>query len=198
MSRRPAALLLASWLLVPGLSLAQEELDAEKIARIRRDEQKALDAVNAKHGNKQPSELSSAERRQIIEEQQAASAKVMDKHGVSAKEYGRHTARMGPDDNEAVAAATKRLEAEEQAKKAAEAKRAAEPKEISIQQGISEKNPVQLEGETGTESAPLVEQGVAAEDEAGVASNKKEEKEPEQKQRPSRNKRNKRRGGGGD
>ncbi len=194
MSRRPSALLLASWLLVPGLSLAQEELDAEKIARIRRDEQKALDAVNAKHGNKKPSEMSSAERRQVIEEQQAASAKVMDKHGVSAKEYGRHTARMGPDDNEAVAAATKRLEAEEQAKKAAEAKKQAEPKEISIQQGISEKNPVQLEGETGTESAPLVEQGVAAEDEVGGAVEKKEDKEPEQK-RPSRNKRNKRRGG---
>lgn len=193
MSRRPSALLLASWLLVPGLSLAQEELDAEKVARIRRDEQAALKEVNEKHGNKKSSELSNEERRQVIEEQSEASAKVMDKHGVTAKEYQRHTARLGPEGNAEVAAATKRLEAEEQAKKDAEAKRQAEPKEISIQQGISEKNPVQLEGDTGTESAPLVEQGVAAEDEAEVAPEKKEEEDAPK--RPSRGKRSKRRGG---
>jgi len=190
MSRRPSALLLASWLLVPGLSLAQEELDAEKVARIRLEEQAALDAVNARHGNRKPSELSSEERRQVIEEQQAASTKVLEKHGVTAKEYARHTARMGPEGNEAVAAATKRLEAEAQAKKDAEARRQAEPKEIPIQQGISEKNPVQLEGDTGTESDPLVEQGVA-ENEVEAAPARKE---PAPKQ-PSRSKRGKRRGG---
>ncbi len=194
MSRRPSALLLASWLLVPGLSLAQEELDAEKVARIRRDEQAALNEVNAKHGNKKSSEMSSEERRQVIQEQQAASASVMSKHGVTAKEYERHTARMGREGNKAVDEATKRLEAEEQAKKEAEARRKAEPKEIPIQQGISEKNPVQLEGETGTESDPLVEQGVDSGDEADSAPEKQADEEAAQEQRPSRGKRSKRRG----
>lgn len=195
MSRRPSALMLASWLLVPGVTLAQEELDADKVARIRRDEQAALAEVDAKHGNKKSSEMDTDERRQVIEEQQAASAKVMDKYGVTAKEYERHTARMGPQGNAEVEAATKRLEAEEAEKKAAEARKQAEPKEISIQQGISDKNPVQLEGETGTESDPLVEQGVGPEDDAEAAPAKKEEQDPEPK-KPSKGKRSKRRGGG--
>jgi hypothetical protein len=40
-----------------------------------------MERVDKAHGNKKPSELSTEERRQIIEEQQSAIQEVMDKHG---------------------------------------------------------------------------------------------------------------------
>ena len=65
MSRPLRILLLSTSLAVPGLALA-EELTPEQIARIRRDEQAAIEQVNAAHGHKKSSELSSEERLQMI------------------------------------------------------------------------------------------------------------------------------------
>ncbi|MDY7233204.1 hypothetical protein [Hyalangium rubrum] len=165
MSRRTSVLLLASWLTVPGLALAQEaeeqELTPEKIAAIRRDEQKAKDKVNEAYGNRKSSEMSTDERRQVIQEQQQAGQKVMEKHGVSDKEYSRHVARMGREETEAVARAEKALEAKEKAAREAEQKKKAEkelPEEVPIQQGISDENPVELEA--SEDAASVVEQGL--------------------------------------
>jgi hypothetical protein len=175
MFRRTSALLLASWLVVPGLSLADEELDPEKVARIRRDEAAARAKVDAAHGNKKPSEMDNEERGQVIQEQKDASAGVLKKHGVTAKEYATYTAKMSREDTKAVAAAEARLEAEEKAKKDAEGKKQGEPQEVVIQQGISDKNPVMMEGDASGE--PLIEQGTGEEDEATqVASAEKGEK----------------------
>lgn len=153
MSRRLSILLFSSWLTVPGLVLA-EDLTPEQLARIRRDEKAAEARVNAAHGNKKPSEMTNAERRQMIREQQDAIQEVMDKNGVSRKDYARQTARMGPKQNAEVEAAEKELEAKE---KAAAAK-AQEPGEIQIQQGFSDENPVTLEEQEG--SLPTVEHGL--------------------------------------
>ncbi len=161
MHRRMPVLLLASWLTAPGLALAQEELTPEKIARIRRDEQEAQRKVDAAYGNRKPSEMSNEERRQAAREQQEAAMKVMEKHGVSDKEYSRHMARMGREEREAVELAEKKLEAEAKAAKQAreeEGKKTQEPGEIPIQKGISENNPVELEA--STDAASVVEQGL--------------------------------------
>jgi hypothetical protein len=160
MTRRLSLLLLSTWLTVPSLAFA-EDLTPEQMARIRRDEKEAMDKVNAAHGNKKASELSTEERREIIREQQEAARGVMDKHGVSAKDYARQTARMGPKGNEAVAAAEKSLEAKEKAAGAGAAKAEGdEAGEIQIQHGINEENPVMLEEQEG--APPTVEMGIPA------------------------------------
>ena len=157
MSRRLSMLLLSTWLITPNLALA-EELTPEQLASIRRAEKAAVDKVNAAHGNKKSSELSPAERRQMIREQQEAVQKVMDEHGVSAKDYARQSARMGPKQNEQVAAAEKELEAKEKASRAGKPERAKEPGGIQIQEGFSEENPVMLEEQEG--APPIVEHGL--------------------------------------
>jgi hypothetical protein len=160
--------MLTLWLVMPGPARA-EELTPEKIASIRRDEQAALERVDKAHGNKKASELSNDERRQIIVEQQAAIQEVMDKHGVTAKEYARHVARMGPKGNAAVEAAEQELEAREQeaaqaAARAAEETRKAEeppaPEDIPIQRGFSDENPIELEAVPG--APPIPEEGARA------------------------------------
>jgi len=114
MSRRLYVLLCLTWLAVPVTASAQN-LSPEQLARIRLDEKEALKKIDDAHGGKKPSEMSSTERRQIIEEQRQAVQAVKDKHGVSEKEYARQTARMGPKQNAEVAAAQKELEAKQKA-----------------------------------------------------------------------------------
>ncbi|ATB34590.1 hypothetical protein [Melittangium boletus] len=125
MSRRLYVLLCSTWLAVPVTASAQN-LSPEQLARIRLDEKEALKKIDDAHGGKKPSEMSSAERRQVIEEQRAAVQEVKEKHGVSEKDYARQTARMGPKQNAEVAAAEKELEAKQKAAAAAETR----PEEI--------------------------------------------------------------------
>ncbi|MFL5357237.1 hypothetical protein [Archangium sp.] len=156
MSRRLSILLFSSWLAVPGLAFG-EGLTPEQLARVRRDEKAAEAKVQAAHGNKKPSELSAAERRQMIQEQQDAIQEVMDKNGVSRKDYARQTARMGPKGNAEVAAAEKALEAKDKAAKGTQEQGSGE---IQIQNGFSEANPVTLEEQEG--APPTVEEGLPA------------------------------------
>ncbi|ADO73317.1 hypothetical protein [Stigmatella aurantiaca] len=158
MSRPMPVLLLASWLAAPGLALAQDALTPEKIALIRRDEQAALDRVNERYGNRKPSEMTSEERRQSIQDQQQAMAAVLEKHEVSDKQYARHVARMSLAERDAVTAAAKQLEAEAQAAREAAQNRPPQPEEIPIQNGISDQNPVELESVAGAPA--VVEQGL--------------------------------------
>jgi hypothetical protein len=177
MSRRTTVLLVASWLALPGLAVAEEELTPEKLAKIHRDEQAAQAKVNAAYGNRKPSEMTNEERAQATQDQQAAGLAVLEKHGVSDKEYSRHVAQMPPEEREAVARAEKKLEADEKAaREAKEAQKAAEAEgpaaeDIPIQQGISDANPVEME--SSGEASSVVEQGLppgeAGADEAPAA-----------------------------
>ncbi|OJH33797.1 hypothetical protein [Cystobacter ferrugineus] len=159
MSRRLSVLLLSTWLSVPALALA-EELPPEKLARIRRDEKEALEKVNAAHGGKKSSEMNTAERRQIIQEQQEAVQGVMDKHGVSRKDYARQVGRMGPKQNAQVDAAEKALEAQKQS--AAGESRGQSPEEVPIERGWGSEQQVEQEGTEGT--LPIVEHGLPTEE----------------------------------
>ncbi|NVJ08249.1 hypothetical protein HUW63_23780 [Myxococcus sp. AM001] len=158
MSPRSALLLVASWLVIPGQALAADgaELTPEKVAEIRRDEAQALSQVDAEYGNRKSSEMSTAERREAIDKQQAASASVLEKHGVSAKDYARFEARMSPADNARAKAEEQRLA--EAAKAAKQPAPAAAPEEVHIQQGFSDEDPVELEATEGAE--PSIDVGV--------------------------------------
>ncbi|RKH04188.1 hypothetical protein [Corallococcus carmarthensis] len=165
-------------LATPALAAEEEGLTPEKVAAIQRDEAAAQAKVNADFGNRKPSEMSNAERGQSIRDQQKESAKVMEKHGVSAKDYATFTARMTPEDNQRVANEAKRLDDKAKADKEAEAKKRKGDGEVHIQQGFSDADPVELESEEGAEpvvdvdssletaptapSAPVVEIGEAA------------------------------------
>jgi hypothetical protein len=159
-----SVLLVASWLTVPGLALAdEEELTPEKIAAIRRDEQAAQSKVDATSGNRKPSEMSTEERQQAIRDQQAAGMAVMEKHGVSDKDYARRMARLTPEERDAVAREEKRLEVEAaqaaaEKKKKAEDEEARAPEDIPIQTGFGDGNPVELEA--SEDAASVVEGGL--------------------------------------
>ncbi len=181
MSRRlSSVLLVATWIAVPGLAWAQdEELTPERIAAIRRDEQAAQAKVDAAYGNRKSSEMSPEERQKAIEDQQSAALAVMEKHGVSDKDYARRVARLTLEEREAVEREEKRLEEEEkkaQAAREAEAKKKQEegeqaraPEDIPIQTGFGDNNPVELE--SAEDAASVVEQGLppGAEEADGAA-----------------------------
>ncbi|XXF80572.1 hypothetical protein P2318_12725 [Myxococcaceae bacterium GXIMD 01537] len=187
MPRRTSALLLASWLLAPGLSMADDEFDPEKLARIRREEEAELAKVDKAHDNKKLSEMDNAERRQVIEEKQAASAGVLEKNGMSAKDYARQTARMGPEGNKAVDAAMQRQAAEEKARADAEAKKQAEQQqEVTIQHGLAEPGAEGVAGGGG--EAPM--------DGASIfgGGDKPPKEEQQEEQKPARKKKRGKRG----
>ncbi|RKG57442.1 hypothetical protein D7X30_18145 [Corallococcus sp. AB011P] len=152
MTTRLSLMLAASSLLLATPALAEEEgLTPEKVAAIQRDEAAAQAKVNEEFGNRKPSEMSNAERGQSIRAQQKEGAKVMEKHGVSAKEFATFTARMTPEDNQRVANEAKRLDDKAKAEKEAEAKKRKGDGEVHIQQGFSDSDPVELESADGAE-----------------------------------------------
>lgn len=152
MTTRLSLMLAASSLLLAPPALAEDEgLTPEKVAAIQRDEAAAQAKVNEEHGNRKPSEMSNAERGQAIRDQQKESAKVMEKHGVSAKEFANFTARMTPEDNQRAANESKRLDDKAKADKEAEAKKRKGDGEVHIQQGFSDADPVELESADGAE-----------------------------------------------
>jgi hypothetical protein len=162
MSRGLSMLLLSTCLTLPSLAPAGE-LTPDQVARIQRDEKEALDRVNAAHGNRKPSEMDNAERRQVIQEQKQAVQEALEKNGVTAKDYARHTARMGPKGNVEVEEATKRLEEQRKQAEASKTQQGQQSREIQVQAGFSEDNPVTLEEQEG--AGPTVEVGIPQEDE---------------------------------
>ena len=100
-----------------ALSALGTELTPELQAKIQRDQAAALDKVNAAHANKKSSEMDTAERHQVIQEQAKAQSEVLDKVGVDNKAFARYTAKMGLGDRKRAADETTRLEAEAAAAK---------------------------------------------------------------------------------
>ncbi|MBL8917598.1 MAG: hypothetical protein JNJ54_01960 [Myxococcaceae bacterium] len=139
------------------LELAPDEFDAERAATIEREQAKESAAINEKYGNKKSTELSREERSAMIRDQQAAEKKVLDKYGVSQKEWARAQMNRTRDQAAQVREADKALEAKEKAAEKAKAEKGG-PKEIVIQKGISDDNPVVLEERES--ATPVVEHGL--------------------------------------
>ncbi|GMU11244.1 hypothetical protein [Corallococcus caeni] len=169
MMTRLSLMLAASSLVLAAPALAEDDgLTPEKVAAIQRDEAAAQAKVDADHGNRKPSEMSNAERGQAIRDQQKEAAKVMEKHGVSAKEFATFTARMTPEDNQRAANEAKRLDDKAKAEKEAEAKKRKGDGEVHIQQGFSDADPVELESEEGAEPSVDVDGSLDSSASAGA------------------------------
>jgi hypothetical protein len=147
-------------LLLLTLVLRADGLPPQTTAAIEHDTAKATAEVQEKYGNRKPAELSPEERRQLGRDQADAERKVLEKHGVSEKEWASSGSRRSRDDREAIKAAREGLVEKDKADAAAAEKAKAEankPKEVVVQRGISEQNPVTLDEAAG--AAPVVERG---------------------------------------
>ena len=137
-------------LLFSSLALA-EDLSPGSYAKIQREQQEAVDAVDKSHGNKMPSELSSSERAEVAREQAAAQQAVLDKHEVDSKAFARFGATLTLDQRSQVKAASTALE------KAAAKGPAKGPAEVTVQHGFSNSHPVEMEAKP--DAPPVAETG---------------------------------------
>lgn len=178
-------------LLAVCLSLTLGDFDAARAAAIERDQAKELAAVNAKYGNKKSTELSADERRQMIKDQADAEKKVLDKYGLSPKDWIREQLARSREQSEQVKEAGKALDEKEKAAQ----KTNAEPKPIEIQKEISDARPVVLE--ENPEAPPMVEQGLPSDYQSDQAAAQEEDSFEKAFQRSEGGKSKPTSGGGG-
>jgi hypothetical protein len=140
--------------------VADEPLSAEKTAVISREQEKAQAEVDAKYGNKKPTELSADERRQQAKDRAAAEQQVLDKNGVSAKEWARESLRKDREQFAQQKELKKQLIEKEKAAAEAIKKAQAQLKEVQVQKGFSDENPVTLEEKENEDGKVAVEKGL--------------------------------------
>jgi hypothetical protein len=141
------------------LVLSLGQFDPERLATIEREQAREAAAVQAKYGNKKSTELSREERAQMIRDLNAAEAKVLDKYGVSQREWARAMINRTREQADAVKQAAQAQEAREKAAAERAAKEQKdEGREVVVQKGFSDEAPVILEEQQGAQ--PFVEQGL--------------------------------------
>lgn len=151
-------LLPLSLLLAASLAAAADLSPAQK-AKIHREQQKELEALDKKYGNRKPSELSNAERRALAQEQSEAEKKVLERNGVSQKEWALSSLRMGRGEKAEMDAAGKALAAQEESQKKKSAQGAPGASEVKIQRGFGNDKPAVLEDKGGGEPEIEIQRG---------------------------------------
>jgi hypothetical protein len=163
------AILLAA-LTLASAAYAQKELDPVEAAKIDREQNEANEKVNAAHGNKKESEMSAEERRQVAEEQKEAGLGVLEKHGVSDKDYARYVAKESRDDREQQKTAAKALQKQaEDAKKkpVADPNAAKAADEVQVSRGGESGGGVEVPVQ-GHEGDVVIDRGNQGDDSAQV------------------------------
>lgn len=156
----PALRLLPLLILLAGAGARAAEIPAQTLAEIRVELADALKKIDDAHGQKRPGELTNEQRRAVITAQAEAQQRILDRHGVTLKDYVVVTTRMTPEAREKVAAAERQIR-EKRAQTSTESSPAIE-EEVEVQRGITDETPVILEQ---APNAPIpVEFGTPAED----------------------------------
>lgn len=140
--------------------VADEPLTPQKTAAIERETEKAQAEVNKKYGNRKSTELSPDERREMTREQAAAEKNVLEKNGVSAKQWVKETQNVSRGEYAQRQQLKKDLAEKEKAADDAAKKAAAGDKEIQVQRGISEENPVTLDEKANEDGTVTVEKSI--------------------------------------
>ncbi len=140
--------------------VADEPLSAQQTAAIEHENDKAQAEISKKYGDRKPNELSADERREMTREQAAAEKKVLEKNGVSAKQWAKETQNVGRDEYSQRQAIKKDLAEKEKAAADAAKKAAAAEKEIQVQRGISEENPVTLDEKANEDGTVTIEKSI--------------------------------------
>jgi hypothetical protein len=89
----------------------------EEIAKIQVEQSKANAEIEKKYGGKKQSELSSDERKAMMQERATAEAAILDKHGVDAKSFARASAKQSKEERAATQQAAEKLEKEKKNEK---------------------------------------------------------------------------------
>jgi hypothetical protein len=105
--------IVAAALLCWGTAALAESIAPDKLAKIQAEQGAAQDRIRIKYGNRKPSEMERDERRQMLEDERKAAQEVLDKHGVTAKDYARASSRLSRDDQARVQAESKALQQKE-------------------------------------------------------------------------------------
>lgn len=120
-------------------------LDPSQHAQIEFEQEQAQREVDAKYGNKKPSELTPDETRAKIRDQAQADTKVLEKFGTTPKEWARESLQRNRTQLAEQKQGVKALEANAKAA-ADEAKKPKAPQgEVQVQRGFSDESPVMLE-----------------------------------------------------
>lgn len=161
--RRLAFLLAAAPLFHP---LSARATDPATVGEIDAEVEQRKEAIAKEYEGGEGARLSHAQRRERDAKETAALKEILDKRGVSSKEYERSKATLNREARSEAAQAGKAWKE----KREVEAKRASEPKvepkaaaDIPVQRGFDEKNPVLLHDETGEKG----EKGAAGAEKAG-------------------------------
>lgn len=154
MNRLTAALSAALLLSAPAFA----DLDPGQVGQIQDEQKAAVAKVHEAHGNKAEKDMSPQERAQQAREENQASEGVLQKHGVSDKDYTRYTTQMDRSDQAAAKAAEEDAQKKREAQAAEKPKEAA-PGEVQIERGAavsSTENGVEVErGTPGAQGATV-------------------------------------------
>ncbi len=137
--------------------VADEPLSAEQTAIIGHEQKQAQAEVHAKYGNKKSSELSADERRQMVKDQAAAEKQVLEKNGVSAKQWARESLQKDRAEFAQQKDLEKKLVEKDKQAAAAAQKKDESGKPVEVQRGFSEENPVTLDEKPAEEGKVAVE-----------------------------------------
>ncbi len=148
-------LALSATLLAPASAFA---LDAQKAGELEALMEERRSAIAREYGGKKPTEMSSSERREYYEKVEKANREVLEKNGVSDKEYARQTARMGRGSQKEIQEAKKQFQEKRAAEEKAKADKAKGSGEVQIQRGFDDKNPVNLQGDDSS-AGPIIDRG---------------------------------------
>ncbi len=148
-------LALSATLLAPASAFA---LDAQKAGELEALMEERRSAISKEYGGKKPNEMSSSERREYYEKVEKANREVLEKNGVSDKEYARQTARMGRGSQKEIQEAKKQFQEKRAAEEKAKADKAKGSGEVQIQRGFDDKNPVNLQGDDSS-AGPIIDRG---------------------------------------
>jgi hypothetical protein len=89
----------------------------EDVAKIQYEQDQANADIDKKYGNKKSSEMSSSERKEMMNDKAAAERAVLEKHGVSAKDFSRAQAKQSLDDRAQTREASDKLKKDAEAAK---------------------------------------------------------------------------------
>ncbi len=131
-------------------SLVLGDVTPQQAAAMQVEQAKQMEQVSKQFGNRKSSEMSPDERREMIRAQAEGEKKALEKTGLSAKEWARHSQSLSRENAKAVNEERQRIDAKAaQDKKAqdAAAAKAAAPKETVIVEGDGPP-PEAKEGET--------------------------------------------------
>ncbi|MFN7131880.1 MAG: hypothetical protein ACK4N5_07350 [Myxococcales bacterium] len=138
-------------------SSAAYALDTAKAGKLEAQMEERRAQIKKEYGDRDPSKMSKEERRSYAEKIEAANREVLQKNGISDKDYARQTARMGRGSMQEIEKAKKEYQEKKAAEEKAKAEKGKGSGEIQVQRGFGDNRPVTLDDDGS--AGPEIETG---------------------------------------